>query len=496
MVKDKRNDGIADYIGVSAPETPKYLLTNNFLTDYFCVSNDFGKSYEYKRFLEDGVLYTEDTVNEKLLQKSFDCFLRRYSGEEIIKEENRRLPENKHFYFPLNQSMLTEGTLTLRHLLYHLQAIGGNFNYELIQDKLAKYVFYDSSGINYLLKILFQTQDEQIKYAHKMPDGETSHFWNMLGNAERNRIKKLGEKLNCDLEIMLSHEFFGKLDFYRRYDYLSTLLTSYVIQYIICRKGANVGILCKGNPQDGRLTSTLHRACCNSYAEIRNVFPDLLQKYYVEAIKEGYAEKSELVLKAAGGTVLVDQLSFEWFVENFLTRRKQRKRIEYEQIKSVFGLKEGEEKPVSVEEFVLCYIDMSSTRKGSVLKKISSVLPTSGKQIEMIFPNSNARNKYFAMSGRLSEFYVRLYLARKERAYDYLDSFIYDLQERYGILLINSSVTDRKKKRLKPNLSAMDFAKNKNAFIDTLDGANCLIKLSDSGYVITLPEMKGDFKLI
>ena len=55
---------------------------------------------------------------------------------------------------------------------------------------------------------------------------------------------------------------------------------------------------------------------------------------------------------------------------------------------------------------------------------------------------------------------------------------------------------DKLLKNVKPKLTAKDFAKNKEAFMNTLSNANCLIKLSDSGYVITLPEQKGDLKLL
>ena len=35
MPKSKANDKVAAFVGISAPETPKYLLANNFLLEYF-----------------------------------------------------------------------------------------------------------------------------------------------------------------------------------------------------------------------------------------------------------------------------------------------------------------------------------------------------------------------------------------------------------------------------------------------------------------------------
>lgn len=497
MSKDKNNEGIAAYVGVSAPETPKYLLTNNFLLEYFESSREVGKNYTFRQFVSDGVLYTEDIAYEELLQKSFDRFLRRYLGEETIRGENHRLKENRHYYFPLIQEMLTGSTATLRHLLYHLQALGKNFDYKEMQAKLADFIFNDTSGINHLLKVLFQSQEKNLTYANRISEEETKEFWSMLTPAEKGRMERLGTRLNEDLDVLLTHEYFRKLDFYRRYNYLSVLLTSYVIQYIIWRKNTNTCILCKGNPQDERLSLMFHRACCNNYIEIRSLFPNLLQKYYSLAIKRYIGEeKEELALEAKDGIVWIEDAPSNEFIDKALASRKMRNSIEYAQITKAFGLEDGERKNVLISEFVLRYIDMTGTRKGSTLTKISSVLPTSGKQIEMIFPNSNAKHKYFAMSGSLAEFYVRLYLASKKQKYDYLDNFIEYLQSRYRILLVKSAEGERMLRGNKPKLSAKDFARNKEAFMSTLSNANCLIKLSDSGYVITLPEEKGDLKLI
>ena len=99
-------EGLAAYVGISAPETPKYLLANNFLLDYFEVPAEANREYHYETFDKEETLYTEDTVDTDRLQQSFNKFLNRYLGEDIIREENRRLNENKHYYFPITQSML------------------------------------------------------------------------------------------------------------------------------------------------------------------------------------------------------------------------------------------------------------------------------------------------------------------------------------------------------------------------------------------------------
>ena len=479
-------EGLAAYVGITAPETPKYLLANYFLVE---------QEYNYAAFQEKGTLYTEEEKNEDLLKSSFDSFFRRYLGEDSIRAENRRLNENKHFYFPFMPDMLVSTPANLRHLLFYLQNLGKDYDFGRMQGLLREYIFQDNTGINYIIKILLQCQEEEIKLKKPVDRKVWQGFWGMLTLTERNRMRRLSDQLNEDLEVLLTHAYFRKLDFYRRYNYLAMLLTSYVIQYIVYRKGRNVYMLCQGAARDSRLSGAFHRACCNNYADIRSLFPELLKAFYIKTIRRKNPEEESIFLLAKNGKVTVNGTEFEEFLIGTFQSKRLRK-LAYEEVRKAFGLKEGEEKPFSVEEFVVRYIHLTGSRQGSTLTKMSSALPTSGRQIDMVFPQNRSSKKYFAMSETLSEFYIRLYLARKGQRYDYLDHFIRDLQERYHILLVKSAQGEQALRAARISLSAQEYGVNKRVFIDMLGGINCLIKLSDSGYVITLPEEKGDFKLL
>lgn len=490
--KSGGSDRIAAYVGVSAPETPKYLVANNFLLEYFEQLGGENREYSYERFESQGILHSEEEQGREQLKAAFDRFLDRYLGVETIRKENSRIGERK-FYFPLTQDMLTGSTPTLRHLLFQLQYLDDNFSYEQFQKLLAAYIFEDTSGINKILKILLGAEGSEIKYKKK-PDLNEG-FWEMLKPSERTRMKKLGQRLNEDLTVLLTHPYFTELDFYRRYQYLSVLLTSYVIQYILVRKGSSSFLLCKGGPLDNRLNGNIHRACCNNYAELRSLFPELLQNYYTENVSRLADKKGELHLELKNEEVWVQGEMFQDFSMR-LSGSRRRMQLEPEKLRQAFGLTEEGETAISVEAFVLRYINLTGSRRGSTLTKISSTLPTCGKQIDMLFPKSNAKQKYFAMSGSIAEFYVRLYLAGKDQQYDYMDNFLEKLLERYHIVIASSREGDRLLKGLKPRLTALELSRNKQAFLDTLSGINCLIKLSDSGYVVTLPEKKGDFTLL
>lgn len=497
--KGSANDGLAAYVGISAPETPRYLLANNFLGEYFSTPAKKTIEYHFNKF-SGKTLYTEENArNLHKLQNSFDVFLNRYLGNETIHEENSKLNKDQKYYFPLTPEMLTGSSPTLRHMLFYLQQLDEKYDYKEMQRKLESYIFQDSSRLNYILKILLQDKDkleEKTPYNNNADFGVIMGFWATLTPQERSRVEKLAERMNEDLDVLLTHEYFGKLDFYRRYNYLAILLTSYVIQYIVCRRDPKACLLCQGAPRDSRLAGAIHRASCSNYTNIRMLFPALLTGFYTDALKKNVPDCENIEVLAEEEQVYVDGKEFNTFVENVFGGRRRGKFIQYQDIQKSFFLKEGQPQQFDAEEFVFRYIDLTGTKKGSTLTKISSTLPTSGKQIDMIFPKNNSKQKYFAMSETLTEFYVRLYLARKNRQYDYLDNFIEDLQSRYKIVIVKSREGENMLKSMKISLPAQEYAKNRAAFIDTLTSINCLIKLSDSGYVVTLPEEKGGFRLI
>lgn len=500
----RESDNIAKHVGISAPETPKYLLANNFLLEYFELTGRKADLYNYAWFEQKGVLSTQDDQNKKNLEKAFNRFLYRYLGDEAIHNENNRLSGERHFYFPLMQDMLIGGNTTLRHMLFQLQKLDKKFRFEEMQHDLEEYIFCDNAGVNNIWRILFQ---EKGKICRRDREGraENDDFWNMLKTFEADksseliRMRKLGRQFNEDLKVLLTNRYFTELDFYRKYHYLSILLTSYVIQYILVRKGENACLLCKGRPFDDRLNGDIHRACCYNYARLREVFPELLKDSYKAMLKNYCEEKETILLHADRGIFYIEGKKFTEVSSDAPDKPdtlSKRQPISYENLLNSLGMKDGDKKSMSFDEFNMRFTNLIGSKQGSTLQKMSSILSTSGKQIDMVYPKTNVNSKYFAMSEGTTEFYVRLYLARRGLRYDYLDNFIEDLMARYHIVITKINASGKFLKPIKPLLSAREFLKNKQAFLDTLYEGNCLIKLSDSGFIVTLPEEKGGFKLI
>lgn len=500
---------LSAYIGVAGPETPKYLLANHFLTDFFqTLSVKKMPEISCKSFQKAGILNCEEDEEHKhQLEESFDRFFQRFSGVDSIKTNFK----NKKFYFPLHPQMLQSGSFNLRHLLYNmLPDIEQEKKFRQFQTMLLEYLYQETTGVNYLLyemcKNLFQGE------YRKAPPLKDTEFVRLFKEKQYRRLCKTFEE---DLIRLLTHPFFRKLDFYKKYDYLATLLNSYVIQFIIKRNAVSRRItqdyvLCQGSATSHLLSGgAFHRACVQNYAELREVFPREMKQYYLLQMKEETDENGLVYVWKQGEKIYVSKnpkeekkSQGELFL-NFVNRvfhshyKDAAESSLYQSVTHTFGiLKEGEIYDFDKDKFITFYIEVSRARQGSALTKISSTLPTCGKDIEFIFPNSRSKHKFFALSPTLLEFFVRMYLARRDRTYAYLDNFLMDLEERYGICTQKTEKMDRILKKMRIKVPFQEFRQNEQALLESLDEINCLVRLSDSGYVITFPEEKGEFRLL
>lgn len=507
--KQENKSVLSAYIGIAGPETPKYLLANNFLAEFFqTLPEKKMLEINYRAFEESKILNCEEAEeHKKQLEDSFDRFFQRFSGVDAIKSNY----QNKKFYFPLHPQMLKSAKLNLRHLLYNmLPDIEQEERYRAIQSMLQKYLYQETTGVNYLLNVmcrkLFQGDYK------KAPTPRDSEFIQLF---KKRHYRQVCENFEEDLQHLLTHRFFRKLDFYKKYDYLATLLSNYVIQFIIkkntvSKSTAQGCVLCQGSATSHLLSGgAFHRACVQNYAELREIFPKEMKQYYILQMANETGEDGLIFVWEQEGTIYVSRNrgnveenkkeSFLKFANRVFRSRYKDAAADslHQSVKRAFRiLEEGRKYQFDKDEFVTLYIEVSQVRKGSALTKISSTLPTCGKDIEFIFPNSRSRHKFFALSPTLLEFYVRLYLARKDRTYAYLDNFLVDLEEHYGICTQKTERMDQILRKMRIKVPFQEFRQNEQALLENLDEINCLVRLSDSGYVITLPEEKGEFKLL
>jgi len=484
----EKKDSLAEYIGISAPEVPKYLLTNNFLTKFFDYDRNTDREFRYEDF--DGILVCEEGSKEKeeKLIESFQHFFDCFSGRNLLNVSQNR--SKKIYYFPIVEQMLRTGSHNLRQVLFAMMDLKDT-EYKELQDLLRNFLFQQRSGTNQILSQMCQAMGNiQLTQANR---GLNESFFNL----PQTRFKELGRKLLGDLKVLLGSPSFLELDFYRRYDYLSTLLTFYVVQFIVYRWNENSPfLLCKGSDKSSSLMSgEIHKACIRNYSDIRDVFPKLQNQYYGEKATSAQGEK--FVLEYQEGEVSVNGAPFFKYINALFDGRFGDTPQSMELVRSCFQIDaDHPRQEYTKEEFVYHYFNFVKRKKGSNVVKISSTLPTSGRECGLVFPKSTSRFKYFALSQELLEFFVRLYLAEIEEEYDYLDNFVSHLETKYHLYIIKSNQIDRYLSKYQMKITASEFRKNEEALIENLRESNCLVKLSDSGYVITLPEKRGEFKLL
>lgn len=487
MEREEKKVTLAEYIGISGPEAPKYLLTNNFLVNFFGFDRDETKAIGHQDFA--GILYTEEGDEEKRekIFASFDRFFDCFSGRELLKPKNK---SKRVTYFPMVKPLLRNSPHHLRELLFTLLDLSED-DYVQMRGKLDNYLFQQRSGTNYILtRLCGKLTASQGAETGKRGSGRNYH----LSKAD---FKELGQHLRNDLEVLMQHESFLKLDFYKRYEYLSILLTFYVIQFILyrCEKKQRF-IFCKGfDKNSGLMSGEIHKACTRNYSEIRNVFLKLQGSYYEEKLQN--VEDERLTVHYEDGNITVNGQDFIGYINELFDVKFQNKPESIESVKRYFGVNEEQtQAEYQKDEFYDRFLVFAQKKKGSNFVKISSALPTSGREIGFVFPKSHTKFKYFAMSRELLEFFVRLYLAGIQEEYDYLDNFIQHLEKRYHIYMVKSDKIDKYLNAYQMKITAGEFRKNEDALLDNLRESNCLIKLSDSGYVVTLPEKKGEFKLL
>ena len=492
-----KNEALTALVGVSAPETPKYLLLNNFLADFFEARSHEKDDYTFSFFEENGILVCQESNPEvrRDLERSFKEFFQYFTGREKL--SGIRSGKDK-IYMPVSLDMLGSANVNLRHLLYYLAIGDGKASEaERIREELYQYLYGDSTGI-YDIVSRFCGIEKERQDKEKEPGG-----FEKLREAPF--FRKLGKRFNLDMHSLLIHPYFKGQDFYKRLDDLAMLLTMYVVFYFIRRVTSEISgipvLLCKGSTDSGLNDGGLHRACTSNYQSFRDSFSDMLSVFYAGRVeaqveKEIKTEAARIAVSNRDGAMYVGDLQLKDYLNQVFDANYRKDERLNQKAADVFHLRAGEATDLSVEEFVDYYMQLTGKISGTNQKRIFSVLQSSGKEIGFVYPATRSKFKYFALSGELTAFLVRLYLARKDLEFVFFDDFIKDLEERYGIYIRKCSKTERLAQKYKIRVKQQEFSRNEQAFLETLDQVNCLIRLSDSGYVITLPEKKGEFKLL
>ena len=360
-----KSEALTALVGVSAPETPKYLLLNNFLADYFGARSHEKDNYTFSFYEKDKKILVCQESNPEIkadLERSFDEFLQCFMGRDQL--SGIRSGKDK-IWMPLSLDMLGSANVNLRHLLYYL-ALGDGESSERgqIREELYHYLYGDSTGIYGIVSRFCGIKKER-QNKEKDPGG----FENLR---EEPFFKKLGKQFNQDLHFLLTHSFFREQDFYKRLDDLAILLTMYVVFFFIRRvmpeaHGMPV-LLCKGSTDSGLNEGGLHRACTSNYQSFRDCFSDLLSDFYTKRVmdQEKVLEKVIAVSNREGSIHVGELLLKEYLNKVFDANYRNDERLN-SKAEDVFHLKAGETNQLSPEEFVDYYMQLTGKDRKSVV---------------------------------------------------------------------------------------------------------------------------------
>lgn len=501
MENSNNFSGISEYIGFQAPEIPSYIILNNFLMNFFKAEEvniiNFNNLCKPIRFDFNDINDRQKTIH------AFNMFLDIYTS----KDKSRSNKKNYTNMLPLSLTMLmNKKSKTLRNILYNIYMYRKNSNYKTYkdsQDYLKNYLYPENTnGPNSIIKFLYEkSNDKTIENCEReFPQNDNKP------PISENMIIELKNRMTYGLNAILLSESFKNFNFYKKYNYLSTFLSITLLSYIIVKLNTKliesnefrfdkkVLILCKGSNEATYNSGELHRACVKNYKDLKAKFNDRFMDYYDYCLRD--VKNIAILYKSERIKIKINNENYKSF-KDFMKKRNLgigSKKID-SKIKKAFNLEENIEIKLNKDEFIKKFMN-TQKNSGSSLNKISSTLQRAGKDCNILFPLSNAKQKYFAMTPEIVEFLVRLYLSIKKIKYGSINLFIKWLEENYYISIEYSETTINYLKSINYPLGSYVFNRNKDEFIKTLDKANCITKLSDSGFVIVLPENKESVNIL
>jgi len=515
MENNNTETRFSEYVGISSPETPKYLILINYLSRYFRYDKGFVARYEeIIKWQNDSNIITEESdLNAKeQLRQSFQAYFEAYSGYDALKKSSR----TKKRFFPLTPDMLTPSAFNLRHLLFALQFASIKSKdkeiqeYKTTQKQLYDFL-YDHSNRADIHRI--------IQHICGMPKSFEDEISNnrleiKFGEQEKQRyFDKLSKKFNTQLHKVLTDRNLLHTDFYTRMEFLCTFCSLYVLEFLLARTNNTFEqvydeskrnlIVCKGSVNWDSGNDAFHKASQSNYVNIRSRFSEIMKQYYLRQFGRIESPKIKLILQDSGKIQVYYKtkadsnekprdLSHFLSENNLAISTRKNTSDQLSKFRERFFSDGSSEKNYTKDDFAMEFYNLQKKTQGSSVAKLVSTLPTTARDMNFLFPQNNARQKYFAMSGDIAEFFVRLYLICNEQNFGYFDDFIHWLENEYLIYvrLDDKNILRKYLRNINAVVSEKDSNRNEAAFVQTLLEANCLIKLSDSGYLVVTPEKK------
>lgn len=499
----------ASFIGVNKAVLPGIRILNDFLVNYFGYTlgrggskfklSDLNDILDENKFEQiSNIICKEQNENKRrILYKSFFEWVKAYIYYSYGPDNN-----NQRFLLPLTRNLLFKDDKakdSSKNILFRVLYSEETNQEKLLADREAvlNFMFNTKNNdsiygniISAIDNIIIETikKDIQKESANEsipvIPDEVVD-----INDVFKMNFKK-------DFACFLKSKCFFEMDIYRKINLFSLLLNFYQTLYLVNKafeKKAPI-ILTKGTPNFSTDSGKFHLATLGSFSDIREKIFRMSENFFERRLENHMGSKAFFRLNEDKDLMIIEKDHERMFKDSRLA--------EFDS----FGTKDTEK----VSEFFIDYLQINvkgrnverkevaraivelNKKMSSSVRVVSSMLSGQGKQARIVYPTNNAKQKYFAMSGEITELLLKLFLTQSGEEYDTLSTFLKWLENRYGIYI---AFSDKLINYLNENSiqlpSTQEFTDNVQAFISTLESINAIYKLSDTSYIVSMPGKIG-----
>lgn len=503
----------ASFIGVNKAVLPGIRILNEFLVNYFGYTlgrggskfklSDMNDILDENKFEQSAnIICKEQNESKKnILYKSFFEWVKAYIyyGYEPGKNKQK-------FLLPLTKKLLFKDDKakdSSKSVLYRVLYSDENNNDILLKkdkEAISNFMFNaknNDSIYGNIISMIDNIVSESIK--DEIQKENNDEYTPVLPDEVVDVRKNFKVNFRKDFDSFLSPESkcFFEMDIYRKINLFSLFLNFYQTLYLVNKafERNEPIILIKGTPNFSTDSGKFHLSALGSFSDMREKIFRMSENFFEKRLKN-YMGSTAFFKRNKNNELTIIEKDEEKIFKNsklaqfdsFGTKKDYDKASEFliDYLQINFKGRNVERKEVA-----RAIVELNKKMSSSVLV-VSSMLSGQGKQARIVYPTNNARQKYFAMSGEITELLLKLFLVETGESYDTLSAFLKWLEDKYGIYI---AFSDKLINYLNENSiqmpSTQEFTENVQAFIGTLESINAIYKLSDTSYIVYMPGKIG-----
>ena len=497
----------ASFIGVNKAVIPGIRILNDFLVSYFgyAIGGSLKLSNLKDIFNEEKLKEIDDIVckeldenKKRILFKSLFKWIKSYIYYSYGADSN-----NNKFLIPITKNLLykdDDAKNRSRGILFRL-LYGEDDNkskQETDKQAIENFLFDINNNSNNSIygNIISIIDSIIIKISEDSSEKQEHSFLPLDGTVHINST--FLNNYRKDFDCFLKSECFNKMDIYRKISNFSLFLNFYETLYLVNKafEDSIPIILVKGFPGFTTDSGKFHHAALGCFSDIREKIFRMSENFFEIKLGQHIGSKVRFKLDNKCNLIIDQDGKEQQFKNSDISKMEslgtkesadvEKHFIEYLQI-DIKG------RNVERKEIARAIVELHKKMSSSV-RVVSSMLSGQGKEARMVYPTNNVRQKYFAMSGEITELLLMLFLTQEHSVSEYatLSGFLRWLERQYGIYIaFSDKLIDYLNENSIQVPSTQEFNDNVQAFINTLESINSIYKLSDTSYIVCMPGKLG-----